>query len=325
MVARVELLFSYARLIFSQRGSVMLHRVINKLLMILTLVSCVNLHAAPGPLVTIIGTGGEGDLDVNVWLNGYSPLSGQRFHVIGGHTLTITPTHPIHYYPAIGVEVVTPGKSVIAGCSQYVGDRCLLPASNAAPATVTVSSGMPQCLGTANACRAFVTELRITGNIQNDRPTHQTGAETACPPGGNITDRANCLCQYDATNYQGLTAGSYKAWISTGAQNAINNIHYTATVAAKLPYVRPDGTVIAAAGQLPTPPLLHSVGTVNLAVWTGTTAAGVLDNTATCTNWTSSTLEGVIGNPLVTTPYWTDEGPVTCAGNQPLYCFEAPQ
>lgn len=118
-------------------------RIIKRLLMILTLVSCFNLHATPGPLVTVIGTGGGDPYDVNVWLNGYSPLSGQRFHVISGRTLIITPTHPTHNYPAIGIEVFAPAMSIKTGCSHYVGNRCITSASNAAPARFTVAT--PAC------------------------------------------------------------------------------------------------------------------------------------------------------------------------------------
>ena len=50
--------------------------------------------AAPGPLVSVAATGGETNYDINVWLNGLAPATGQMFHISSGTTLAITPLVP---------------------------------------------------------------------------------------------------------------------------------------------------------------------------------------------------------------------------------------
>ena len=106
-----------------------------------------------GPLVTVTGAGGQPALDVDVWLNGDAQLSGQRIHVPVGNTLTVTPTHPTHRYPAMGIEVVSPGFSgFTTGCDRYAGGRCIFSASHSNPATVVAQPhGLQPIVFFANA------------------------------------------------------------------------------------------------------------------------------------------------------------------------------
>jgi hypothetical protein len=96
--------------------------------------------AQSGPLATVRGTGTSATLDVNVWLNGDGPLSGQSYHVTGGATLSVAPTIPNKTYAAMGIEVSTPGLTISSGCNRYVGNRCIFSARSDAPATLTVSN-----------------------------------------------------------------------------------------------------------------------------------------------------------------------------------------
>ena len=140
------------------------------LLITLMVYSNITTASGPGPLMTVTGSGGPaGTVGVNVWLNGDGPLSGQTFYqVSGGYTLTITPTIPNHTYPAMGLEVTTPGLTVTGGCDRYVGDICIFSASNAQPKTLTLSP-------VTGSHYIFMTAATYTGNLGG-----VSGADALC-------------------------------------------------------------------------------------------------------------------------------------------------
>ena len=282
--------------------------------------------AQPGPLVTVTGTGGQAPFNIIVWLNGNSRLSGQQFTVTGGTTITITPTHPTQVYPAIGLEVVTPGLTINAGCTQYTGNRCIFSASHASPAIVTVSGTSTPAIGCANQaggiCRVFVTSTTMTGNITTGAIS-ATGTAAACPT-GDLYTRANCICNSDG-NYPG--SGTFRAWISSPTVNASTNIQYDNTTLWSYVKAANTSVIIADPGQLTTPPLANSISTTGGDVWTGTSSNGSYSTVyGSCQVWTSSDALG--DNALIgvknNTTFWTNGGPDNCNFQLPLYCFEIP-
>lgn len=92
--------------------------------------------AASAPIATVTGVGAEASVDVIIWLNGDGPLTGQLFHVTGGHRLSVTPTVSNHTYRAMGLKILTPGVTVASGCIRTAGDRCIFSASKNQPAII---------------------------------------------------------------------------------------------------------------------------------------------------------------------------------------------
>ena len=64
--------------------------------------------------------------------------------------------------------------------------------------------------------------------------------------------------------------------------------------------------------------------TLNPAVWTGTTSAGVEKAGNTCNNWTNATnsFQGENGTTAAVNGNWTDTGNNNCNNTNRLYCFE---
>jgi len=277
---------------------------------------------APGPLVTITGTGGQPPFNVNVWLNGDSPLSGQSFTVTGGYNLTITPTIPNHTYPAMGIEVTTPGVFINAGCSRFVGNRCIFSASKSSPASLTAGSGTPttSCGGTDGACRVYVTNATTSGNING----FASSACNSCTPGLGC---ANCLCNNDTNK---PSSGVYKAWLSTNSTSAIANTSYIASQTYRTATITGNDRVIfnqaTPVGDINAPLAAINPGSL-VQTWTGTGSDGFNISGSNCSNWTDGTNSffGAVGKTNVTDSTWTDDGiSPNCSSQNYLYCFEVP-
>ena len=142
--------------------------------------------------------------------------------------------------------------------------------------------------------------------------------------GGLAGADAKCAA---AASGAGLT-GTWTAWISDGATNAIERITDVG------PWSLLDGTVafddkamLAVHPHVPLDIDEHAAQTF-ACVWTGTLATGA-KAPATCASWTSTTDVGggVIGTGAID-GRWTDDaahgpcGASTCADKFRLYCFE---
>ena len=277
--------------------------------------------AAPGPLVSVAATGGETNYDINVWLNGLAPATGQKFHISSGTTLAITPLVPkggSHCYN-MGLEVTTPGYVVTTGATGPVNGIWQLPRTcTGQQANVMLNGGVAlTCKGASGECRAFKTFTATKGDMS---------AEQTCNIDGTTgITRANCICNLDQ-NKPTQDAGIYAAWLSTPSISAIQNTHYS----NKYNYINASSTfLIAAAGGTTFPVSLISNladGASPLQVWTGTSSAGTY-TAPNCTDWgdRASLVQGRSGSSLDTTSNWTDDGlNGSCFFELPLYCFELP-
>ena len=287
--------------------------------MFIAMLCCLSSHAAPGALFTVTATG-TGTLNGKIWLNGKGPLSGQTFSVTGQTTLTVTPTVPNHTYPAMGIEITTPGFAVTAGCNQYINNRCIFSASNTSPAALIVGGSELSCKGTGGACRMFVTNASwATGNIQDE-------LKYTCTDQSSAAIVANCACNNDDNKPTG--EGSYLAWLSNGVQTGSAIVHST----ANLTYIAPQNSELTlwdlvstlVSGNNPYVDIAFGVNQV----WSGLNADGTSSG-QNCSNWTSSSalLNGTIGNSEMNDNRWSDEGQQSCdgpgfGGGLSIYCFE---
>ncbi len=277
--------------------------------------------AAPGPLVSVAATGGETNYDINVWLNGLAPATGQKFHISSGTTLAITPLVPkggSHCYN-MGLEVTTPGYVVTTGATGPVNGIWQLPRTcTGQQANVMLNGGVAlTCKGASGECRAFQTFTATKGDM--------TAQPTCIIDGATGITRANCICNLDQ-NKPALGAGIYAAWLSTPSTSAIENTHYS----NKYNYINASSNFpIAAAGGTTFPVSLISNlsdGASPLQVWTGTSIAGTY-TIPNCNNWGEQT-SGVQGRSGLSTAIdsnWTNKGTsASCFDELPLYCFELP-
>lgn len=304
----------------------MIGRLLCRVTSLTLLIICASSHASPGPLFTVIGFGGGGALDTNICLNGEAGLSCQQFHVTGGHTLTITPTIPNHYYPAIGVEILTPNVTV-ANCPNLVGNRCLFAASATQPATLSVASTQTLCSGNNATCRIFVTQTFVTGNISTGTLTNGPDTTAACPT-GNPQARANCICNAEAQARYANNA-TYAAWLS--AQNFNAQSIVTSSANHNTTYVTTSNATIFAAGQLgQCLSLTHSIGGTGIQpnpfTYTSCEGTAVDTGASPCTEWTSTTGSAARAGNITTTSStnWTNFTSKNCDTRGPLYCFEIP-
>lgn len=135
---------------------------------------------------------------------------------------------------------------------------------------------------------------------------------------------ADAKCQALATA-AGLS-GTYKAWLSTNTEDAINRIIDTK-------YVDISGAVIADSkadiidGTLQNPLEKTETGETNPngIAFTGTLANGTREMNNNCANWTSKTTFGNAGFPSSTASFWTDAQSYSCSNTASLYCFQVSQ
>ena len=281
--------------------------------------------ATPGPLFTVTGTGGQGAVDVTVWLNGVGPLSGETFHVTGGYDLTIAPTVGNRTYPAMGLEINTPGLVARSGCASYQGNRCIFPASLTSPAQIIVSPQGNACTTVNGRCRVFLSTSTTTGNMIDQNSW--IPALDSCA-GSSITtgiQRANCYCQNDPKN---LDQGTYAAWLSDANINARSNINYLGTTT----YVRentPEITVATPGTLLSTvsTPLQNAIDSNAYSIWTGTEPNGEGSAGDVCVNWASESFPYTarLGLSSQTSSGWTRNIRARCNDPHKVYCFEVPR
>jgi hypothetical protein len=159
---------------------------------------------------------------------------------------------------------------------------------------------------------------------------------TSAPGPSSIVNRvqANALCTAAAADtlaHPRILNRVFVAWISDGADDD----PFTHFVKSSRPYIRPDGTIIAAnwavliGGQLLKASIFHdqrgnSVGG-GAQVWTGTVGSGKFSK-PNCAAWTSNLADdrarvGVVG---ATNANWTsfNGADASCAEQRRLYCFE---
>jgi cysteine-rich repeat protein len=129
--------------------------------------------------------------------------------------------------------------------------------------------------------------------------------------------------------------GMYKAWLSNDLNSAASRIEPLA-----LPYIRPDGKVVASAYAtiLEQPTKLEAPITVTelkeeldmgskclggAAAWTGTVALGTPAFMANCLDWNAGGLnKALAGNLGNTDAGWTEACSLACTEKAHLYCFE---
>jgi hypothetical protein len=155
--------------------------------------------------------------------------------------------------------------------------------------------------------------------------------------GGLAGADATCQAEADAA---GL-AGTYLAWLSTDTTSPAERF-----VQSTVPYLRPDGLVVAedwadlTDGSLQAPISLNAAGAAPAApvcpldrVWTNTTTDGTRFNTSwTCNNWTTGGAVGHAGDMGQTGGDWTAETGAACSVSNHcgsgqevgarLYCFQ---
>jgi hypothetical protein len=122
-----------------------------------------------------------------------------------------------------------------------------------------------------------------------------------------------------------LPAGTYKAWLSTSAVNAITKL------GSARGFVRPDGRPFAdqvsdiTAGKILNALNLDESG-ADLGrqnVWTGTTDAGTVNGSFTCGDWSSSASFGELGGSTGGAGAWSDDAVLdSCDASAHFYCFD---
>jgi len=155
---------------------------------------------------------------------------------------------------------------------------------------------------------AFVTSLTYDGNLEG-----LAGADG--------------ICQSRATA-AGLPANTYKAWLSSSAEHAIDRL------GAARGWVRVDGKPFAdtkadiVAGKIFHPLRVDENGNFDnniwgSSVWTGTKPDGTVHPTGTCNNWNSpdAGLEGTDGHDDGVSVAFTSTGASSCDSTSRLYCF----
>lgn len=180
-----------------------------------------------GALMTVTGDGGPaGTIDVNVWLNGDGSLSGQTFYqVSGGYTLTIKPTELNHTYPAMGLEVTTPGLTVTGGCDRYVKNICIFSASNAQPKTLTISP-------VTGSHYIFITSYAYNGNLGG-----VSGADIKC----STAARNSGTATINKLDFKAVLVSSTR-YPCDYTGNCGGNYAYNWPLLPNTPYLNPDGT-----------------------------------------------------------------------------------
>ena len=181
---------------------------------------------------------------------------------------------------------------------------------------VTLAVGLLASWSHAQNRIVFVTSETTDGSIQ-DSGSSNTGIQGA----DDICNRLAAL----ATPPLDTTNGTYKAWLSTSTTSPS-----TTFTQATVPYVRTDGTQIAADwtnltdGGLDAPINRDESGNnpgADSFVWTGTTTSGTPAG-QNCANWTSATGSGGIGQWIQANAQWTQIGTGECFLPFRFYCFQ---
>jgi len=153
---------------------------------------------------------------------------------------------------------------------------------------------------------------------------------TTTNPSFSGTFGGDGICQNRAS--QAGVSGTYLAWLGdiNGSDPLNRSTHST------LPYVRPDGTQIAAnwtglvsGTLLAAPNVTETGGTYNGNVWTSVATTGAMTGSRAnnCNGWTAFTspYTGTVGLSSSTTSTWTVSSSPTCSASAtlyPFYCIE---
>lgn len=164
-----------------------------------------------------------------------------------------------------------------------------------------------------------------------DEPSKAVFASSEEYDGETVASLANAdaLCQELAAD--ALLSGSFKAWLSDSSTAATSRLSR-----AIVPYVLPDGTVVANDWtDLTDGSLAHAIDQDeseadlepafdNMSVWTATEADGSAIAGSNCANWTSAedTEDGATGDAGATGAAWSASGTATCDELARLYCVE---
>lgn len=205
---------------------------------------------------------------------------------------------------------------MVFGCSSSSTPHDDAPIADATSAIDSLGADALVPDAAAGRKRVFVSGFPPT---QGDLKTAGAGADGLA--GGDN------LCAAAAT--RGALGGTWTAWLSTTAVNAIDR------VADVGPWYRIDQTtlVFPTKAALLSPPLVpinvDETGAMASGlggVWTGTLANGTVSAGNTCLDWTSASGVGTnnaqLGSWLVTTAGWTESGLRSCATMYKIYCFE---
>ncbi len=219
----------------------------------------------------------------------------------GSRTATITPSAT-----ASGVESATATSTTTITPTVT---ETVTPSPTATPTLTATLTPTPTPTATATAVFnvAFVSSTTFDGDL-----------------GGQAGADANCASLAAAAN---LPSGTYRAWLSTSSLDAV------AKLGSARGFVRPDGAPFAdqvssiAAGVILNPLNLDETGidVGHQSVWTGTTDAGTVNNSASCADWTIGT--GIsFGEQGVSTggaDAWSDDAVETgCNSPAHIYCFD---
>lgn len=145
--------------------------------------------------------------------------------------------------------------------------------------------------------------------------------------GGN----ADVICKGRAEDFgiAALKGRTWRAWISTMAENAATNIGGLGF----LPYRLADGITMVADNftDLTDGNLDHAIDRTEAnveitasPVWTGSNSAGALVSGVNCNDWTSVAqgMNGKVGTTVSATSAWSDSTDLGCTQAARLYCFE---
>jgi hypothetical protein len=144
--------------------------------------------------------------------------------------------------------------------------------------------------------------------------------------GSDAIAAADAMCLADGA----MLPGSYKAWISNGAQNAATAFAaggpwYLVTGAGD-----PDVAALVAMNLSdlldgPSTPIARNAAGSDVVgampVWTGTDVNGAATG-IDCAGFTSATGSGTVGDPTQLGSTWTDNGPGDCGLARGVYCLE---
>ncbi|MEO8195227.1 MAG: hypothetical protein ABI689_00745 [Thermoanaerobaculia bacterium] len=173
--------------------------------------------------------------------------------------------------------------------------------------------GLPIPAESAAGRSTFVTRAAGPGDILSwpeADPLATTGLEAA-----------DSICQGEAATAGLAEPASFRAWLSTSAQNALDRL-------TEGPFVRPDGILVAASiadlvdGHIETGIARYADqgGAIGLTAWTGTSATGSFAGTS-CGAWDSLTGEGRAGSTAFADGRWTDQRQLLCNFDAHLLCM----
>jgi hypothetical protein len=140
-----------------------------------------NVFANSISLFDVASSGAQGNVNINLCLNGKGPLSCQNFKV-SALTLTITPTVINRVYPAIGIKINTPGYTLAnlgISCSLITNGYCLFSASQAVPKTILVKSSLtPNAYTLGRTISGLIGTVILLNNGTNSTPISMDGGFT---------------------------------------------------------------------------------------------------------------------------------------------------